>query len=67
MQINLLTSDNLTEAIRPPKLKSAKYCYLAVFLRSKPLKMVEAAGKRGTKQLITVFADAPEENKELKE
>ena len=26
------------------KLKTAKYCYLAVFLRSKPLKMVEAAG-----------------------
>ena len=25
------------------------------------------AGKRGTKQLITVFADAPEDFKELKE
>ena len=51
----------------PVKIKAAKYCYFAVFLRSKPLKMVEAAGKRGTKQLITVFADAPEGNKELKE
>ena len=29
--------------------------------------MVEVAGKRGIKQLITVFHDAPEENKELKE
>jgi hypothetical protein len=29
--------------------------------------VVEAAGKRGTKQLITVFADAPEENKETAE
>ena len=26
--------------------------------------LVEVAGKRGTKQLITVFGDAPEENKE---
>ena len=37
------------------------------FLRSKPLKMVEAAGKRGIKQLIIVFDDAPEENKETAE
>ena len=29
--------------------------------------MVEAAGKRGIKQLIIVFDDAPEQNKELKE
>ena len=29
--------------------------------------MVEAAGKRGTKQLLTVFADAPEENNEYAE
>ena len=29
--------------------------------------MVEVAGKRGTKQLITVFADAPEENNEYAE
>ena len=49
------------------KIKTAKYCYLAVFLRSKPLKMVDAAGKRGIKQLIIVFDDAPEQNKELKE
>ena len=29
--------------------------------------LVEAAGKRGIKQLITVFADAPEGNKEKME
>ena len=29
--------------------------------------MVEAAGKRGIKQLIIVFDDAPEENKETAE
>ena len=33
---------------------------------SKPY-LVEVAGKRGIKQLITVFHDAPEQNKELKE
>ena len=37
-------------SIVPPKSisckKTAKYYYFAVFLRSKPLKMVEAAGKR---------------------
>ena len=27
--------------------------------------LVEVAGKRGDKQLITVFGDAPDENKEL--
>ena len=35
--------------------------------RSGSLFLVEVAGKRGTKQLITVFADAPEENKETAE
>ena len=29
--------------------------------------LIEAAGKRGIKQLVTVFADVPEGNKELKE
>ena len=29
--------------------------------------MVEVAGKRGIKQLITVLADAPDENKEKME
>ena len=29
--------------------------------------LVEVAGKRGIKQLIIVFDDAPEQNKELKE
>ena len=33
---------------------------------SKPY-LVEVAGKRGIKQLITVFGDAPEENKETAE
>ena len=33
---------------------------------SKPF-LVEVAGKRGIKQLIIVFDDAPEQNKELKE
>ena len=31
------------------------------------VEMVEVAGKRDTKQLITVFGDAPDENKELNE
>ena len=36
-------------------------------IEDNPYPLVEAAGKRGIKQLIIVFDDAPEQNKELKE